>query len=83
VVQIRDQWKALMNTVMNPRVHKMLGNSSIAAQLAVSQEVVISVELVMNHISIRALTLATVVICKQKHFSRLPLNVFICTERLV
>jgi hypothetical protein len=27
VAQVRDQWKALMNTVKNLRVRKMLGNT--------------------------------------------------------
>jgi hypothetical protein len=33
-----DQWRALVNTVINLRFHKMLGSSSVAAQLAASQE---------------------------------------------
>jgi hypothetical protein len=35
LAQNRDQWRALVNTVMN---HKMLGSSRVAAQLAASQE---------------------------------------------
>jgi hypothetical protein len=30
----RDQWKALVNAVMNIGFYKMLGNSSVASQLA-------------------------------------------------
>jgi hypothetical protein len=36
--QGRDQWKALLNMVMNFRFKKMLGNSSVAERLATSQE---------------------------------------------
>jgi hypothetical protein len=35
MAQDRDQWKALVNTVVS---HKMLGLSGVAAQLAASQE---------------------------------------------
>jgi hypothetical protein len=35
LAQDRDQWRALVNTV---RFHKMLGSSSVAAQLSTSQE---------------------------------------------
>jgi hypothetical protein len=38
LVQNRDQWSALVNMVMNLRVHKMLGSSQVAAQLAASHE---------------------------------------------
>jgi hypothetical protein len=38
LAQDRDQWRTLVNTVMNLRVHKMLGSSRVAAQLAASQE---------------------------------------------
>jgi hypothetical protein len=32
------QWRALVNTVMNLRVRKMLGNFWVAAELAPTQE---------------------------------------------
>jgi hypothetical protein len=38
LAQDRDQWMALVNTVMNPGFHKMLRSSRAAAQLAASQE---------------------------------------------
>jgi hypothetical protein len=38
LTQDRVQWRALVNTVMNLRFHKMLGISWAAAQLAASQE---------------------------------------------
>jgi hypothetical protein len=38
LAQDRDQWGALVNTVMNFGFHEMLGSNSAAAQLAASQE---------------------------------------------
>jgi hypothetical protein len=36
--QDRGQWRALVNTAMNIRFHKMLGNPRLAERLAASQE---------------------------------------------
>jgi hypothetical protein len=41
--QEREQWRALVKTVMKFRFHKMLGSSWVAAQLAASQEGLCSV----------------------------------------
>jgi hypothetical protein len=38
LAQDMDKWRALVNTVMKLRFHKMLGNPWVAAQLAASQE---------------------------------------------
>jgi hypothetical protein len=45
LTQYRDQWKALMNAAMNFGVHKMLGCSSVTAQLVGCQEGLSSMEL--------------------------------------
>jgi hypothetical protein len=37
LAQDRDQWRALVKTVLNLQFHKMYGNSSVAEQLVVSQ----------------------------------------------
>jgi hypothetical protein len=44
--QDSDQWRALVDTVMNLRVPNILGSSSVAAQLAASQEGLSSMKLV-------------------------------------
>jgi hypothetical protein len=46
LAQDRYQWRPLAYTVMNLRVHKMLGNSRVAAQLASTEEGPNSMELV-------------------------------------
>jgi hypothetical protein len=38
MAQDRNQWKALVNTVLNLRVRKMLGSSLVAAQLTAPRE---------------------------------------------
>jgi hypothetical protein len=37
--------------------------------------------MIMILISVKALRLPTVVVCKENHFSRFPLNIFIRIER--
>jgi hypothetical protein len=47
LAQDREQWRALVNTVMNLVFHKMLGRSWVAAQLAASQEGLSSMRVVI------------------------------------
>jgi hypothetical protein len=49
LAQDRDQWRVLVNTVMNLRVSfKMLGSSWVAAQLIASQEGLSSVSIILS-----------------------------------
>jgi hypothetical protein len=52
LAQDRDQWMALVNIVRNFWFHKMLGNSWVAAQMAVYQEGFSSMEIVSSVSSI-------------------------------
>jgi hypothetical protein len=45
LAQDRDRWRALVKTVMNIRLHKMLKNSWVAERLADSQAGLSSMEL--------------------------------------
>jgi hypothetical protein len=47
LAQHRDQWRELVNAVMNLRFNKMLENSRVAAQLAACQEKLSSMKLVI------------------------------------
>jgi hypothetical protein len=44
LAQDRDHWTALVNTIITFWIHKMLGNSCVAAQRAASQEGLISLQ---------------------------------------
>jgi hypothetical protein len=50
LTQDRDQWLAVVNTVMILGFHKLLGSSSVAAQLSASQEGLSAVKLGVNYI---------------------------------
>jgi hypothetical protein len=45
LAQDRDQWRALLNTIMNLQIHEILGSSWATERLAASQEGLRSMEL--------------------------------------
>jgi hypothetical protein len=50
LAQHRDRWWALVNAVMNLRVHKMWGFSGLAANQLASQEGLCSMEYVSKYV---------------------------------
>jgi hypothetical protein len=46
LAQVRNRWRALVNSVLNFGFHKMLGNYRVAAQLVAYRVVLSSTELV-------------------------------------